>query len=256
MPDGRSLVYGAGSAGASFLWRVPLAGGEPERLDIAGDQAFSPSISNYGNKVAYTRLGNDHDIWKFESNRQPQDFLSSTRDDRSAQFSPDGKRVVFESRRLGFDYQIWVANWDGTNPTPLTDGGRGLGGTPRWSPDSRSVVFDGQEPDGRRAVYVVDAKGGPSRLLATPGTLPSWSHDAKWIYFHSNLTGRDEIWRVPAGGGDPVQVTYNGGNNALESPDGTTLYFRKGAAPAVSQGMVFAQPVAGGPERVVLDSML
>ena len=253
-PDGRSLIYGIGAIARSYLWRVPLVGGQPERLELAGDHAQFPAVSSQGGKLAYTRLGFDYDIWKFGSNGRPEDFLSSTLDDRNAQFSPDGKKIAFESRRLGMDAQLWVANSDGTNPVPLTEGAKGVGGSPRWSPDSRSIVFDGQGPDGQQAIYVVEAEGGRTRLLTTPGQVPSWSRDGKWIYFGSTRAGAAaDVWRIPAAGGDVIRITDNGGNNALESPDGKTLYYRKliGAS-----AVLFARPVAGGPERQVLDSML
>jgi hypothetical protein len=31
---------------------------------------------------------------------------------------------------------------------------------------------------------------------------------------------------MPAAGGDAIRITDNGGNDALESPDGKTLYYR------------------------------
>ena len=252
-PDGRSLIYGTYAIARSYLWRVPFVGGQPERLELAGDHALSPAVSSQGGKLAYTRLGVDADIWKFGSTGLREDFLSSTLDDRNAQFSPDGKKIAFESRRLGMDTQLWVANSDGTNPVPLTEGAKGVGGSPRWSPDSRSIVFDSQGPDGRQAIYVVEAQGGRTRLLTTPGNLPSWSRDGKWIYFGSSRANQVDVWRIPAAGGDVIRITDNGGNNALESPDGKTLYYRKLVGPS---GVLFARPVAGGPERQVLDSML
>jgi Tol biopolymer transport system component len=249
-PDGQSLIYGTFS-GKSYLWRVPLVGGQPERLELASDRARQPAVSGQSGQLAYSRSSVDMDIWKLESSGPPENFLSSTLDDRDAQFSPDGKKIVFESRRLGNDTQIWVANADGTNAATLTEGVVGVGGSPRWSLDSRSIVFDGQEPDGRRAVYVVDAAGGRPRLLVTPGAMPSWSRDGT-VYFHdATRTGRIEVWRIPATGGGAIQITDNGGWNPLESPDGKTLYYLKTEAP----GVVFARPVAGGPEQRVLDLM-
>ena len=37
----------------------------------------------------------------------------------------------------------------------------------------------------------------------------AWSHDGKWIYFASDRGGgqTEQIWKVPAGGGEPIQVT-------------------------------------------------
>jgi hypothetical protein len=53
----------------------------------------------------------------------------------------------------------------------------------------------------------------------------NWSQDGRWIYYRSDRTGRHEIWKTPAGGGDAVQVTHGGGFEAFESADGTQLYF-------------------------------
>jgi serine/threonine protein kinase/Tol biopolymer transport system component len=247
--DGRALVYGSGALALTYLWRIPLAGGEPERLEVAGDHAVFPAVSKNGN-LAYTKRGGDAVIWKFDlikKSRQP--FPSSTGDDRNPQFSPDGKRIVFESRRLGKGSQLWVANADGTNPAPLEEGIEGIGGSPRWSPDSRWIVFDGQGEDGRSGISVVEAEGGRPRRLTAPGALPSWSQNGNWIYFT-----REGTWRIATPGGIPTaaatpeMITANGGN-PLESPDGKTLYYR-------NRSVLLARPVQGGPEREVLNSMV
>ena len=205
-----------------------MSAGKAERLELAGDHARHLAVSSDGRALAVSPAGNDADIWRFRS-AGVDDFLWSTLDERNAQFSPNGKRIAFESRRLGFDTQIWLANADGTNTAPLTEGLKGIGGSPRWSPDSRRIVFDALDADGQRAVYVVDAEGGRASLFVKPGLLPSWSQDGQWIYFNdsslTNRTGRQEVWRKPVSGGTEVQVTEGG--NPLESPDGTMLYYRK-----------------------------
>jgi serine/threonine protein kinase len=251
--DGRSIIYALGRTSSS-LWRIPAVGGTAEPLGIAGEDAHSPTVSAAGHKLAFSRLKADWDIWKFDQSGRAQPFLSSTFLDGEAQFSPDGNRIVFKSNRLGKDSQIWTANADGTNATPLADGMQGVGGSPRFSPDGRWIAYDGQAEDGRQSVYVVDAAGGQSRLLASPAAVPSWSKDSRWIYFSSSRTGRVQVWRVPAAGGAAIQVTDHGGGIPLESPDGRTLYYRKSTgSPTVA---LFARPVGGGPERQVLDSMV
>ena len=55
--------------------------------------------------------------------------------------------------------------------------------------------------------------------------LPSWSADGRWIYFCSNRSGEAEIWKIPAQGGQAVQVTRHGGWEAFASPDGKYLYY-------------------------------
>jgi eukaryotic-like serine/threonine-protein kinase len=257
LPDGRSLVYGSGALVTSFLWRIPTQDGEPVRLELAGDHAAFPALSKAAGSLAYSNslFGNDSDIWRFGPNGELQEFLSSTLDDRNPQFSPDGKRIVFESRRLGKGSQLWLANADGTSPTPLTEGTDGYHGGARWSPDSRRITFYGQMPDGELGIYIVDAvSGARQRPLTQAGERPSWAHDGFAIYFNSSRSGVSQVWRVAAAGGTAIRVTDDRGAEPLVSPDGQTLYFSRINRELKRQ--LFAKPLAGGPERQILETVL
>lgn len=39
---------------------------------------------------------------------------------------------------------------------------------------------------------------------------PSWSSDGRWVYFASTRTGAENIWKMPAEGGPPSQLTHGG----------------------------------------------
>jgi dipeptidyl aminopeptidase/acylaminoacyl peptidase len=187
-------------------------------------------------------------------------ILSSTTTDLDPQLSPDGTKAAFVTTRSGRGPEVWVAALDGTRATRLTQPtGRGQG-SPRWSPDGRWIAFDAQADDGNYDIYVVDAAGGQPRRLTTHRAFEhfaSWSRDGKWIYFRSSRSGRSEIWRIPGGGGDAVQMTTTGGASAWESWDGQTLYYSRhdGNGPEGLSSGVFARPVGGGQERQVLDSI-
>jgi Tol biopolymer transport system component len=248
-----SLVYGASSfADYLFhLWRVDGSGKlEPKRYDLAGFGAARPSIASVGDRLAFDRYVNDAHIRRYHVGEDPKPFLASKAIDTDAEFSPDGSRVVFGSGRSDERIEIWTAYADGTRPIQLTSGPGHGQGSPRWSPDGRLIAFDSQDENGQWGIYVIDADGGRPRPVNSGGDaiMPTWSRDGGWIYFSSNRTGRNEVWRIPFGGGEAQQVTRNGGYLALESTDGKTLFYSFG-------GKVFAKNLADGSEAQVLDSV-
>jgi eukaryotic-like serine/threonine-protein kinase len=252
--DGKSIVYGASELGLTGrLWRVASQGrNEPELLNFAAPGAFEVAISRTGARLAYSTWNWDVDLWKLENGVASRSSLSSTLPDFNPQFSPDGLKVAFTSSRSG-SAQVWVANRDGSNPLKLTDSL--YGGTPRWSPDGKRIVFDNLLANGQRDIYVVDSSGGqPKPVVEHPAIdrVPSFSRDGKWIYFSSNRDERDEIYRVPAGGGDAVRVTDNGGYTAFESVDGRSIYYTKNGS---NFGPLFVRALDGGPEQKVLDEV-
>jgi Tol biopolymer transport system component len=204
-----------------------------------------------GDRLAFSRSYLNHDIWRYQIGGVPAAFIASSLHDVVPQFSPDGNRIAFASNRSGEMVEIWATDAEGLHPVQLAKGlGRGQG-TPRWSPDGLLVTFDSLEEHGKSQIYVVDAKGGrPWRASpeASNGATPSFSRDGKWIYFFSNQTGRNEVWRVPFRGGAAQQITEQGGDTAFESTDGKTLFYTKS-----ENSPLYAKPLDGGAERKVLD---
>jgi Tol biopolymer transport system component len=176
--------------------------------------------------------------------------VASSRLVNNADFSPDGRRITFQSDRSR-STEIWVCDSDGTHLRQLTSFGHGHTGSPRWSPDGSRIAFD-STVEGQAQVYVIPSNGGPpKRLTEPPSAIPNWSHDSQWIYFASARAGKDEIWKVAASGGSSTQVTTHGGMFAAESPDGRSLYYltRHG-------GELWQKPLNGGSDRKVIDSVL
>jgi eukaryotic-like serine/threonine-protein kinase len=257
-PDGREIVFISNRAVGFSFWRFPIVGGTPERLAAVGDNVLEPAISRQGNRLAYTQEKWDSNIWRFEISgslgrkSSPTRLIASTHADTSPQYSPDGKRIVFDSDRSG-SLEIWVCDSDGSNATQLTFFGGPDNGSPRWSPDGRQIAFD-SIIEGQRDIYVITADGGKSRRLTMEPSIdvrPSWSQDAKWVYFGSNRSGDWQVWKMPAEGGQAVQVTKQGGREACESPDGVFVYYTKGS----NATSLWRTPVAGGEEVQVLEQV-
>ena len=140
---------------------------------------------------------------------------------------------------------------DGSQPRQLTHFNSGIASSPRWSPDGQWIAFDATI-NNNRDIYVIRADGGsPVRMTREISTeaQPSWSRSGQWLYFMSDRSGSRQVWKMPAGGGQPLQITQRGGYQALESPDGQTVYYAKERhAPGI-----WSVPVNGGPELMVSD---
>jgi Tol biopolymer transport system component/DNA-binding winged helix-turn-helix (wHTH) protein len=97
-------------------------------------------------------------------------------------FSPDGKSVAYVLFPEG---TLWKADRDGSNRVQLT-GGPDSVYNPRWSPDSKQIVY-GASSSGHTRIYLVSADGGKSRRLLPDDSSEmgdaNWSSDGKEVLF-------------------------------------------------------------------------
>jgi eukaryotic-like serine/threonine-protein kinase len=250
-PDGSHVLYLAapsfGFREQTELRKIDVSGaGKSERVTMLEGMINEISLSRH---LVYPRFTRNLDIWRAEipppegQSGDPRVFISSTRGESQPRYSPDGKKISFNSTRSGAE-EIWIADADGLNPTPLTSFGGALIGPTGWSPDSQRLAFHARL-EGQADIFTIPANGGaPKRLTTDPSddVGPSYSRDGRWIYFGSPRSGRLEIWKMPAEGGEAVRITSTGGRMPFESHDGRTLYF---IHPNPAKG-IWKMPVEGG----------
>ena len=255
-PDGHDIVFASQRGGLSSLWRISASGGTPQPVEGVGAVACCPSISRKGNQLGYTSVVSSDNIWRLglkdEKHLQdsPVPVISARGINWRPSFSPDGKKIAFESNRLGYS-DIWDCDNDGSNCAQLTSL-QGVAGTARWSPNGNYIAFE-FHPQEHYEIYVVEVPAGRPHLVPTfPGAdngAPNWSRDGQWIYFYSDHEkGPFQLWKVPVKGGTPVRVTRNGGVYAIESDDGHFVYYSKYEQPGI-----WKMPLSGGDEALVMD---
>jgi Tol biopolymer transport system component/C-terminal processing protease CtpA/Prc len=144
--------------------------------------------------------------------------------------SPDGAEIAFAS---GGD--IWTAPLGGTAPAvarllvshPATES------RPLYSPAGDALAFVSTRT-GNGDIYVLRfADGTLSRVTFddAPELLDGWSRDGRFIFFSTNsrdITGMNDVLRVPAAGGTPMPVTnerYTSEFFSAASPDGGSVAF-------------------------------
>jgi tricorn protease-like protein len=157
---------------------------------------------------------------------------------------------------------LWVVNRDGHAARPITFLDTPTIGVPSWSPDGARIAFDAVV-DGNTDVYAISVDGGkPVRLTSGPSidNTPEWSPDGKWIYFSSTVAGpKPEVWRVPAAGGPPEQITHGGGFQPRMSPDGEYLYYLDNppetAGSPYDIARLLRMPIGGGKATLIHERM-
>lgn len=240
-PDDRRLVFSSNRSGNRKLWHVSVSGGPVDWLNTLDTyDPTAPTFSPQHHHMAYVEWFLDFNIWQrsLEPNTQEpaSRVIGSTRWDRHPSLSPDGQRIAFTSNRSGSN-ELWVADRAGTQPVRLTTFDNAYVSTPRWSPDSKHLLFEASL-EGQADIYRIATEGGPPQRITSESSdewAPYWSNDGAWIYFGSNRSGTWQIWKQSIEDVQLTQVTQTGGFAAQESPDGRTLYYTKPATPGIWQ---------------------
>lgn len=256
LPGGETLAFTAIAEGKARLFLVAAAEGKPEPVAGIEGKPNDLAVARTAPLLVYSQRDQDSNLYRLNLKEPPRGvpagqaavkLLSSSYRDDGPQYSPDGRRLAFQSVRTG-NWELWVADSDGQRLTQLTSfNGPETGGV-SWSPDSRWLAFDSR-PDGHADIFIINMESpgqSPRRLTRAPSSeiLPAWSRDGQWLYFVSNRTGAQRLWKLPAFAPDAesqaVQVIPDGGYEAVEAPDGQTLYFTK-----FNGSSFFARPVTG-----------
>lgn len=139
-------------------------------------------------------------------------------------WSPDGRRIVFNTLRQG---KIWVAVMDagGSNQKLLTEGH-----APDWSPDGTQIAFGKCVPNGCE-IWLIGADGSGQRQVTRSGSFkaaPSWSPDGKQMAFilvknpASWADHQPEIGIMNSDGTNERILTTSDRTNIRANSDGST----------------------------------
>ena len=158
------------------------------------------------------------------------DPLTSTKADRDAAWSADGRLIAFMSERDG-NAEIYVMNADGTGQTRLTND-PGFDADPTFSPDGQ-IAFNSTRDGGNPEIYVMNGDGtGQTRLTFDPAAdrQADWSPNGDYIAFESDRSGNFDLYAIQRGGGGLTQLTFDpeADTEASWHPDNTSIAYTSG----------------------------
>lgn len=145
------------------------------------------------------------------------------------------RNPAISKEKIAFAYagDLWVADLNGTNVKRIT-AFEGIEADPHFSPDGQYVAFTGQY-DGNTDVFVVSSNGGePLRLTWHPAGdfVRGWSPDGTEVIFASGrirtpYPDPEQLWRIPAKGGNPSPFILPRAGNGKFSPDGKQFVYEE-----------------------------
>ncbi|HWO23684.1 MAG TPA: hypothetical protein VNO30_33310 [Kofleriaceae bacterium] len=128
-PDGSKILY----IGLGQVWVANADGSDPKNLTGSSFSHREPIWSHDGKMIYFVRgTSGDGEIWVMNANGAGQRLFIGGSIDVDPQPSPDGTKIAWSSKRDG-NYEIYVANIDGSNPVRVTNNSQ-PDGNPRWRP--------------------------------------------------------------------------------------------------------------------------
>lgn len=204
-PSGAYLAYTSGNPNfligniigniaPSSLWIIPIAGGEPIQIRDDTYMNMSPLWTPDGKHILFiSDQDGSRDVFLQSLNTSaapigPPERLSTGLDAHTIDLSKDGTFLVYS--KFNQKGNIWSVKIPETKPVSAAD--------------ALPVTVGNQVIEGLHV-----------------------SQDGKWIVFDSNLSGNQDIYKMPVAGGDPVQLSTHPSNDYYPnlSPDGTEVAF-------------------------------
>jgi eukaryotic-like serine/threonine-protein kinase len=230
-----SLVYESGETAGTWNLQWMARDGKSLGAITELDRYFYPALSPDDTRLAvdlYNGTQGTQAIWIFDLARGTKTRLTfGAASQGTPAWSPDGKTVFYQSNASGgFHIYSRAADGSGSEQTVI-ESKDAEEAVPKTSSDGRYLVFlrrsGGQAANDLWGLPLFgDHKPFPLVQNAFLKNGAAFSPDGKWLAYHTNEQGRNEVYITAfPGGGAKWQVSTTGGGSAHWRKDGKELFF-------------------------------
>ena len=228
-----SLAYvpgGVQSAQTKLVW-VSRNGAE-QPVAAPAHTYVTPRISPDGREIGVTIMEQESLTWLYDLSRERMTrFTFEGNYNLIPVWTPDGKRIVFESNKEGPPNLFWqLAN--GSSGLERLTTSDFVEAPFSWSPDGQLLAFIELNATTGFDIWVLrlsDRKAQPFLRTRFNETAPRFSPDGRWLAYISDESGRFEIYVQPyPGPGGKWQISTEGGMEPVWNPNGRELFYRNG----------------------------
>jgi serine/threonine-protein kinase len=236
-----SLIYVLGSfqsARSRLVW-VSRNGAEQPLAAPPHTYQF-PRLSPDGRRVALGITESESQTWLYDLSRDTLTrFTFEGNYNPVSAWTPDGKRIAFESNKDGPPNIFWQLA-DGSGGLERLTTSEYVNAPFSWSPDGQLLAFIELNPTTGFDIWVLrmsDPSPGSGQVRkAEPflrtrfnETSPRFSPDGRWLAYVSDESGRNEVYVQPyPGPGGKWQISTEGGKEPVWNPNGRELFYRNG----------------------------
>lgn len=208
MPDGR-IIYVSKASGNDDIWTMNADGSGQTQLTSGAGINNNPAVSPDGSFIIFTstRDGATH-IWRMDIDGANPKRLTSGGGENHAQFSADGKWVVYTL--FAGEPTLWRVSIEGGAPLPISE--KSLS-APAISPDGKMIasVYWDDQPNSPARIAVIPFEGGEvAKVFDVPQTTWGnirWTPDGNSLAYVITAGGVSNIWSQSLAGGAPKQLT-------------------------------------------------
>ena len=217
------------------LWYTPLYSGQSKHqailspLLVNSDKSTlkQPVVNPINGRVYYIDAKGQRNITRHTVNKNINTkLINSTANDYDGQLSNNGKQLAFISNRTGAQ-EVWLADNIGEHQQKLTGGKFNRIDQMHWSHDDKLLVIQVKK-DKQNSLVIIDvsSKNTLQTLSLKPyEQLIGWSANNQSFILGHLSAKQYSLYRLSLVDNSRVLLVKDAGPLALESEDGTVLYY-------------------------------